>query len=302
MKPLAYGRPLPGETFEQYAMRALEEIERFSYDLELQLPDVDLRSGQILRADGWAGLSFSHTVKSPTNAEDRFLFYTPVALTVSQFVGVLVGSGGPSLTVVIRHGTDRNAAGTALITGGTAFTNTTVGQVVTSFNNAAIAARHAQNQYGAERVAVIDFDVHHGNGTEEIFAGDDKVLMVSTFQHPFYPYSGTENPAANMCNVPVKAGTRGEGFRDVVTDVWLPRLRDFAPEFIYISAGFDAHYEDDMASLGLVESDYAWVTEQLKGVAAQTARGRIVSMLEGGYSLSALARSVAAHIKVLAEL
>jgi acetoin utilization deacetylase AcuC-like enzyme len=170
------------------------------------------------------------------------------------------------------------------------------------FNNIAVAARHGVEQWGLKRVAVIDFDVHHGNGTEEIFAGDDKVLMVSTFQHPFYPYSGTENPAANMCNVPVKAGTRGEGFRDVVTDVWLPRLRDFAPEFIYISAGFDAHYEDDMASLGLVESDYAWVTEQLKGVAAQTARGRIVSMLEGGYSLSALARSVAAHIKVLAEL
>ena len=153
-----------------------------------------------------------------------------------------------------------------------------------------------------KRVAIVDFDVHHGNGTEEIFAGDDKVLMVGTFQHPFYPYSGTEHPAANMCNVPVKAGTRGEGFREVIADVWLPRLREFAPELIYVSAGFDAHYEDDMASLGLVESDYAWVTEQLKGVARETAQGRIVSMLEGGYSLSALARSVAAHVKALAEL
>ncbi|MBK7815420.1 MAG: histone deacetylase family protein [Rhodocyclaceae bacterium] len=170
------------------------------------------------------------------------------------------------------------------------------------FNNIAVAARHGIEQWGLKRVAIVDFDVHHGNGTEEIFAGDDKVLMVGTFQHPFYPYSGTEHPAANMCNVPVKAGTRGEGFREVIADVWLPRLRAHAPELIYISAGFDAHYEDDMASLGLVESDYAWVTEQLKGVARETAQGRIISMLEGGYSLSALARSVAAHVKALAEL
>ena len=144
--------------------------------------------------------------------------------------------------------------------------------------------------------------MHHGNGTEEIFSGNGKVLMVSTFQHPFYPFSGTENPASNMVNVPLPAGTRGDVFRQVVADMWMPRLREFAPEMIYISAGFDAHYEDDMASLGFVESDYSWVTQQLKELAAETAQGRIVSMLEGGYALSALARSVAAHIKVLADL
>jgi acetoin utilization deacetylase AcuC-like enzyme len=105
-----------------------------------------------------------------------------------------------------------------------------------------------------------------------------------------------------MCNVPLPARTRGDRFREVVTDIWLPRLREFAPELIYISAGFDAHYEDDMASLGLLESDYAWMTEQLVQVAKETAQGRIVSMLEGGYALSALGRSVAAHIKALAEL
>jgi acetoin utilization deacetylase AcuC-like enzyme len=170
------------------------------------------------------------------------------------------------------------------------------------FNNVAVAARHGLDHWGLKRVAIVDFDVHHGNGTEEIFSGDDRVLMVGTFQHPFYPYCGTENPAANMCNVPVKAGLRGDGFRDIVTKVWLPRLQAFAPEMIYVSAGFDAHYEDDMASLGLVESDYSWVTEQVKAVARESAQGRIVSVLEGGYSLSALARSVAAHIKVLAEL
>jgi len=170
------------------------------------------------------------------------------------------------------------------------------------FNNIAVAARHGLEAWGLKRVAIVDFDVHHGNGTEEILAGDERVLMVGSFQHPFYPYCGTENPAPNMCNVPLKAGTRGDAFREMVTEVWMPRLRAFAPELIYISAGFDAHYEDDMGSLGLVESDYAWVTGQLKAVADETAQGRIVSMLEGGYSLSALARSVSAHIKVLAEL
>ncbi|MBI4986864.1 MAG: histone deacetylase family protein [Rhodocyclales bacterium] len=170
------------------------------------------------------------------------------------------------------------------------------------FNNVAVAARYALDVWGLQRVAIVDFDVHHGNGTEDILSGDERVLMVSTFQHPFYPYCGTENPAPNMCNVPLKAGTRGDGFREVVDSVWLPRLRAFAPELLLISAGFDAHYEDDMASLGLLESDYAWVTERLKEVARESAQGRIVSILEGGYCLSALARSVAAHIKVLADL
>ncbi len=170
------------------------------------------------------------------------------------------------------------------------------------FNNIAVAARHALAAWRLSRVAIVDFDVHHGNGTEEIFSRDENVLMVSTFQHPFYPYSGTGHPAANMCNVPLLAGTRGDEFRQVVMDVWLPRLHDFRPEMIFISAGFDAHYEDDMAALGLAETDYAWVTAQIKQVAAESAGGRIVSMLEGGYALSALGRSVAAHIRVLADL
>ncbi len=170
------------------------------------------------------------------------------------------------------------------------------------FNNIAVAVRHGTEAWGLQRVAIVDFDVHHGNGTENIFANDPRVLMVGCFQHPFYPYCGTENPAANMCNVPLPARTRGDRFREVVSETWLPRLLAFKPEMIYISAGFDAHYEDDMASLGLLESDYAWVTEQLVAVAKESAQGRIVSMLEGGYALSALARSVAAHIKALAEL
>ena len=169
-------------------------------------------------------------------------------------------------------------------------------------NNIAIAAAHALEAHGLDRVAIADFDVHHGNGTEDIFANDPRVLMVSTFQHPFYPYSGADDPAANMVNVPLRAGTRSDGFRQAVSEAWLPALRAFAPQAIFISAGFDAHYEDDMASLGLVESDYAWVTQQLKEIAIESAGGRIISMLEGGYALSALGRSVTAHIKALADL
>jgi acetoin utilization deacetylase AcuC-like enzyme len=170
------------------------------------------------------------------------------------------------------------------------------------FNNVAVAVRQALEVHGIERAAIIDFDVHHGNGTEDIFSGDERVLMASIFQHPFYPYSGTDSPAPNMLNVPLPAGTRSDGFRQVVSDIWMPRLREFAPQAVFISAGFDAHYEDDMGSLGLVESDYIWVTEQLKQIAAESAKGRIVSVLEGGYALSALARSVTAHIKALADL
>ena len=170
------------------------------------------------------------------------------------------------------------------------------------FNNIAVAAAHALAAHRLSRVAVVDFDVHHGNGTEDCFKGDSRVLMVSIFQHPFYPYSGTERPAANMLNVPLGRGADGEEFRRVVSDLWLPRLREFKPEMLFISAGFDAHYEDEMGGLRLLEKDYAWVTEQMKQIADEFAQGRIVSMLEGGYSLSALARSVAAHLRVLAEL
>jgi acetoin utilization deacetylase AcuC-like enzyme len=168
------------------------------------------------------------------------------------------------------------------------------------FNNVAVGAAHAMSQYGLDRVAVVDFDVHHGNGTEDIFRHDQRVLMVSTFQHPFYPYSGIDGRSERMVNIPVPAYTDGTGFRRAVESHWLPALHRFQPQAIYISAGFDAHREDDMASLGLVETDYVWVTQQIRDVAEQHASGRIISVLEGGYNLDALGRSVAAHLKVLA--
>lgn len=169
-------------------------------------------------------------------------------------------------------------------------------------NNVAIAARHALETHGLERVAVVDFDVHHGNGTEDIFKDDPRVMMVSIFQHPFFPYSGADCKAPNMVNVPVSAGLRGDAFRQIVSEVWIPALRKHNPQMIFFSAGFDAHYEDDMGSCGLVEADYVWATEQIKTLAAECGHKRIVSLLEGGYSLSSLARSVVAHIKSLADL
>ncbi|MEO6973036.1 MAG: histone deacetylase family protein [Rhodoferax sp.] len=170
------------------------------------------------------------------------------------------------------------------------------------FNNVAIGAKYALERHGLKRVAIVDFDVHHGNGTEDILSGDDRVLMVSFFQHPFYPYSGTEFPANNMVNLPVPAYTRGMAIRELVDIAWLPRLDAFKPELIFMSAGFDAHREDDMGQLGLVEQDYAWITARIKDVARRHAKGRIVSSLEGGYDLDALACSVEAHLRVLADL
>ena len=151
-------------------------------------------------------------------------------------------------------------------------------------------------------LAIIDFDVHHGNGTEDIIAGDERVLMCSFFQHPLYPYSGAVPKGTNMVNVPFAPYTRGPAVRAAIEQMWLPALERFAPQMIFISAGFDAHRDDDLGQMGLVEADYEWITQRLVDVARRHGQGRIVSCLEGGYSLSALARSVAAHLRVLAGL
>ncbi len=170
------------------------------------------------------------------------------------------------------------------------------------FNNVAIAARHALDVMGLERVAIIDFDVHHGNGTEDIIAGDERMLMCSFFQHPLYPNCGDVPKAANMVNVPIPPYTRGMAVREMIDVMWMPRLEAFAPQMLFISAGFDAHREDELAQLGLVEADYEWITRRVMGLAQRHCQGRIVSCLEGGYALSALARSVVAHLRVLADV
>ena len=170
------------------------------------------------------------------------------------------------------------------------------------FNNVAIAAKYALERHGLQRVAIADFDVHHGNGTEDIVAGDERILMASFYQHPFYPLDYVHSTAANLVNVPVPAYIKGAEVREIIENTWMPRLEEFKPEMIFISAGFDSHREDDMGQMGLVESDFAWITQRLMDVAKRHAKGRIVSCLEGGYTLSSLARSVEAHIRVLADV
>jgi acetoin utilization deacetylase AcuC-like enzyme len=172
------------------------------------------------------------------------------------------------------------------------------------FNNVGVAAAYALEKIGLGRVAIIDFDVHHGNGTEDMFSPPqwrDRVLMTSFFQHPFYPYSGTVNPAPNMINVPLAAGSGGAEAKQAIEAQWLPALEKFKPEMIFISAGFDAHCEDLLGGMALVEDDYAWITREMMAVAARHSQQRMVSMLEGGYNLSALGRSVVAHVKTLTE-
>ncbi|MDB5868560.1 MAG: histone deacetylase superfamily [Polaromonas sp.] len=167
------------------------------------------------------------------------------------------------------------------------------------FNNVAVGIRHALTEHGLQRVALIDFDVHHGNGSEDIFRGDERVLMCSTFELGLYPFSGENAPDPNMVNVGLPPRSGSEQFREAVTSRWLPALEAFQPEMIYVSAGFDGHREDDMGNLGLIEGDYEWVTKQIMAVARRHCRGRVISCLEGGYALSALARSVAVHVRVL---
>lgn len=167
------------------------------------------------------------------------------------------------------------------------------------FNNVAIAAAYAKDKYKLKRVAILDFDVHHGNGTENIIKGKKGYLFCSTYQYPFYPFEVQESTKPPIINTPLAATTKSSDFRQAILDHWLPALHKFKPQFIFISAGFDAHVEDEMSQVSLVDEDYRWVTDQVRDIADKYADGRIVSVLEGGYSLSALGRSAVAHINGL---
>lgn len=175
------------------------------------------------------------------------------------------------------------------------------------FNNVAIAAAYAKQKYGLKRVAIVDFDVHHGNGTEDIIKNvfkaspkDDKgYLFCSSYQYPLYPFDIEESDTPPIINTPLAATTKGKEFREKLSAHWLPALHKFKPELIIISAGFDAHIEDDMSQVSLTEADYRWITDELKVIANEYSGGKIVSVLEGGYAPSALGRSVVAHINGL---
>lgn len=167
------------------------------------------------------------------------------------------------------------------------------------FNNVAVAAAYAKQQYKMKRIAIVDFDVHHGNGTEDIVKNKKGYLFCSTYQYPFYPFEIQESKKAPIINTPLDASAKSADFRQAILDTWLPALNKFKPQIIFISAGFDAHIEDDMSQVSLVDEDYRWVTDQIKDIADKHANGRIVSVLEGGYALSALGRSAVAHINGL---
>lgn len=167
------------------------------------------------------------------------------------------------------------------------------------FNHVAVGVAHALDVYALERIAIIDFDVHHGDGTENIFKDDPRVMLCSTFQHPFYPGTGADSRIERMINVPLPAGTESQGFREAVTREFEPALERFRPQLIFISAGFDAHRDDPLAQLELLQDDYVWITRFAMKVAKRHAKDRIISSLEGGYHLSALADSAVAHIQTL---
>ena len=169
------------------------------------------------------------------------------------------------------------------------------------FNNVAVGAAQALVAHGLARVAVLDFDVHHGNGTEDAFHEDPRVMLCSTFQHPYYPYSGADSGNAHIINTPLAAMTDGRGFRAAVERDWLPALDAFAPQMVFVSAGFDAHRDDPLAYLKLGDEDYRWVTQRIVEVAQRHAEGRVVSTLEGGYNVAALARCVVEHVGVLLD-
>ncbi|UJP04620.1 MAG: histone deacetylase family protein [Nitrosomonas sp.] len=167
------------------------------------------------------------------------------------------------------------------------------------FNNVAVGSAHAIEQHHLQRIAILDFDVHHGNGTEEIFHANPHVMLCSIFQHPFYPYCDASSTTDRMINVPLPRGSDGKAFRQAIIDHWLPPLTLFQPQMIFVSAGFDAHRDDDMSQLLLNDDDYAWISQQIRTIADRYAQGRIVSVLEGGYEPESLGRCVTAHIRSL---
>jgi acetoin utilization deacetylase AcuC-like enzyme len=169
------------------------------------------------------------------------------------------------------------------------------------FDNIAVGAAHALETFGLERVAIVDFDVHHGNGTEEIFQNENRILFCSTFEHPFYPFTPLRENTANRVSVPLTASAKSDEFRAAVTEHWLPALEAFQPEMVFVSAGFDAHRDDEMSHVALTDADFKWVSERIVEIANQSASGRIVSVLEGGYELKSLARCVDAHVRVLMD-
>ena len=246
---------------------------------------------------------YIEAIHAATPSEGRRRLDQDTSMSPGSYEAALRAAGGAVFAVdEVMSGKVRNAFVAARPPGHHAEAATPMGFCF--FNNAAIAARHAQGAHGAERVAIMDFDVHHGNGTQDIFWDDPTVLYASTHQMPHYPGTGAVSERGEhdqIVNAPLRAGDGGEAFREAMEVAILPRIEAFSPDLIIVSAGFDAHRRDPLGDINLIEADYAWATLKLMEIARKRAHERVVSVLEGGYDLEGLARSVAAHVTALME-
>jgi acetoin utilization deacetylase AcuC-like enzyme len=246
-------------------------------------------------------LDYVQAIERAAPSKGRVRIDQDTAMSPGSFEAALRAAGGAAYAVdEVMSGKAANAFVATRPPGHHAELATAMGFCF--FNNAAVAVRHAQAAHGAERVAIVDFDVHHGNGTQHIFWADRSVLYASTHEMPLYPGTGARSERGEhdqIVNAPLTAGDGGETFREAMQTAILPRVVDFAPDLILISAGFDAHYRDPLGNLQLTEEDFAWATRALMKIAAQHCGDRVVSLLEGGYDLQGLSRSVAAHVQAL---
>jgi acetoin utilization deacetylase AcuC-like enzyme len=248
-------------------------------------------------------LEYIEAIRAATPTQGHIAIDDDTAMSPGSFEAALRSAGGAIFAVdEVMTRKARNAFVATRPPGHHAELATPMGFCF--FNNAAVAARHARATYGAERVAIVDFDVHHGNGTEHIFWDDPNVMYASTHEMPLFPGTGSLGERGEhdqIVNAPLRAGDAGDVFREAMEVAILPRVTEFAPDLIIISAGFDAHHRDPLGNLNLVEADFAWITRKLMAIAQKRCAGRIVSVLEGGYDLESLARSVAAHVRMLME-
>jgi acetoin utilization deacetylase AcuC-like enzyme len=275
--------------------RALE-AERFQMLAREQAPMAEIDMVALCHP-----IDFVHEIRRISPSEGMVRLDADTSMSPGTFEAALRAVGGAAMAAdEVMTGRVRNAFCAMRPPGHHAETVRPMGFCF--FNTAAITARHVQKKHGAERVAVVDFDVHHGNGSQEIFWRDPTVMYCSTHEMPLYPGTGAVSERGEhntIVNAPLRAGDGGEKFREAMTSVILPRLDGFKPDLLLISAGFDAHARDPLANLNLVEDDFAWVTAKLMEAADKYCDGRVVSVLEGGYDLQGLAQSVAVHVMTL---
>jgi acetoin utilization deacetylase AcuC-like enzyme len=289
----------PGHPERPDRLRAIEqalEDERFQSLARVEAPQAPLETIALVHP-----MEYVEAIQEASPAQGLMQIDADTSMSPGSFEAALRCVGGGMLAVdEVMNQKARNAFVATRPPGHHAETARPMGFCL--FNNVAIAARYAQTRYGVERAAIVDFDVHHGNGSQDIFWADKTVMYCSTHEMPLYPGTGSTSERGDfntIVNAPLRSGDDGDQFREAFNTVILPRLREFKPDILLISAGFDAHTRDPLANLNLVEADFAWVTQKLMEIAEQSAQGRIVSMLEGGYDLQGLARSAAAHVSAL---